>query len=146
LAYSRSDAKQEGALDNFGGATPINLAEATGAGSSPNPNVNLQIQIPGAGFSVLNEVAANSNRLRQWNLVDTFTVAMGHHQFKAGVYYRRIASPATGQGNPNIVPLYFSTQSVLNNQADKLVVANFLSATPIFNETAAFVQDEWRVT
>jgi len=141
LNYSRSEAKTTSALDNFGGATPINLAAAMGASAGAGPE--MIIEFPGVGISFLREVPG-SNRLRQWNLVDTFSIVTGHHQFKIGADYRRIVSPAK-PSSPGIVPIYLSPQEVLSNQALISSVGTFLSATPVFNESAAFVQDEWRV-
>ncbi len=146
VGYTRTDSTQEGTLDNFGGATPIDLAAAMGASSSRGPNLRMQIFVPGAGFSLLADNTAAGNRLRQWNLVDTFSIVEGHHQLKIGVDYRRIVSPATGQGSPFIVPVFSGANQVLNNTPLILAVQNNLSVTPIFNETAVFVQDEWRVT
>lgn len=141
--YSRGDAKNEAALDNFGGATPINLGAALGAGSSALAAPTMEIFFPGVGLSLLREFPG-SNRLRQWNLVDTFSIVSGHHQFRLGVDYRRIVSPAN-PGSPMITGIYTSPQSILSNTARVVGVRQLLSATPIFNETAAFVQDEWRV-
>lgn len=142
LGYARSDSTIEGTLDNFGGATPTNLAAAFGAGSSVGPALTMEIIVPGTGYALLRDVTASSNRLRNWNLVDTFSIVSGHHQFKVGVDYRRITSPGSS-ASPYITPLYFSAQQVLTNQPLLLSVVSSLSATPIFNETAAFFQDEW---
>jgi len=49
LGYTRSDAKQQGTADGFGGATPINLAAAMGASSSAGGQPIVDIIIPGAG-------------------------------------------------------------------------------------------------
>ncbi len=142
LGYARSDSTLEGTLDNFGGATPTNLAAAFGAGSSVDPGLTMEIVVPGTGYALLRDVTASSNRLRNWNLVDTFSIVSGRHQFKVGVDYRRITSPGSS-ASPSITPVYFSAQQVLTNQPLLLSVVSYLSATPIFNETAAFFQDEW---
>lgn len=143
LGYSISDATQKATLDNFGGATPVDLASAIGAGAFRNARVQMQILIPDAGFSVLRG-GDSRNGLRQWNLVNTFSILSGKHQLKFGADYRRLASPTT-PASPFVVPIYFSAQSVLTNNADLAVVGVTSSATPIFNEFAAFFQDEWRI-
>lgn len=141
LGYARSDAKVRGTLDNFGGAVPIDLALAMGA-SAASPSSTIVIIVPGVGLSGL-RVINSSNRARQWNLIDTFSVALGRHQLKLGFDYRRIASP-NNPTSPDITAVHVGAQSVITNSALGLVV-NSLSVTPIFNETSAFVQDQWRV-
>jgi len=143
LGYARSDAKVGGALDNFGGAAPIDLASAMGASAAASPSSEISIIIPGAGSSVL-QVPNSSNRLRQWNVVDTFSLALGRHQLRLGFDYRRIVSP-NNPASPQTIAVYVGAQSLINNSATVSAVINSLSVTPIFNETAAFAQDEWRV-
>jgi Carboxypeptidase regulatory-like domain/TonB-dependent Receptor Plug Domain len=145
LGYARSDSTIGGTLDNFGGATLTDLAAVFGASASVGPSLTMLIYVPGTGFSRLQDNTASANRLRQWNLVDTFSIVSGHHQFKIGTDYRRITSPAT-QASPTIEGVYFGAQQVLSNLADIVLVEKQLSATPIFNETAVFFQDEWRAT
>jgi len=143
LGYARSDASVKGTVDSFGGAVPIDLPSAMGAVAAASPSPLFLISIPGVGLSALREFNAG-NRLRQWNLTDTFTVALGRHQLKLGFDYRRIVSP-NSPPFPAIQAQYTSAQSVLNNKAPAVLVQNNLSATPIFNETAAFAQDQWHV-
>lgn len=145
LGYARTASTHTDGLDNFGGATPVNLASAMVAGSiSGIPSFTISVAIPGAGVSVLRDFAT-SNRLRQWNLIETFSVVSGHHQFKGGVDYRRIVSP-TNPASPQISSIYTSVQQVLSNRASSVSPSDTLKATPIFNATAVFFQDEWRVT
>jgi hypothetical protein len=145
LGYVRSDAKQAATLDGFGGATPTDLATAMGVGSYVNAFPAIDLFFPGIGISALRDSGGSSNRLRQWNLIDSFSIVSGHHQFKFGVDFRRIASPGN-PASPAVTGVYFGPESILTNQASDLFIQKYLSATPIFNETAAFVQDEWRVT
>jgi len=144
LGYSTSDATQQGHLDNFGGATPVNLASTVGAGTFSDARVQMQILVPGAGVSVLRD-GNSRNELRQWNIVDTFSILAGKHQLKFGVDYRRINSP-TDAASPFVVPLYLSAQSVLTNKAALVRVGVTSSASPIFNEVSAYCQDEWHIS
>jgi len=144
LGYTRSDAEFVGTLDSFAGATPIDLAAAMGAGSSAGSLLQMQIVVPGAGSATLSRTIAN-NRLRQWNFIDTFSIAFGRHHFKVGADYRRIVSP-NNPVSPQIVGAYFGAQQVLSNKPFALAVLNSVGATPIFNETAVFFQDEWHLT
>ena len=142
IGYARSESTQQGRPDSFGGATPTDLPVAFGAASSPGPSLALEIYAPGVGFSRLMDNARSANRLRQFNLIDTFDIMLGHHQLKAGVDYRRITAPGR-EGSPSIYGVFEGAQGVLSDQALVLAVANQLPATPIFNEAAAFFQDEW---
>lgn len=144
LGYATSDSAQIGRVDNFGGATPVDLASAVGASAFPGARVQIQILIPGTGIGVLRD-GDSRNGLRQWNLVDTVTIVSGKHQLKFGADYLRDKAP-TNPASPFVIPVYFSAQSVLTNAADFALVFPTLSATPIFNEFAAFVQDEWHVS
>ena len=145
LGYARADASQVGALDAFGGAAPVNLAVAMGTGSFANPSSIFDIYFPGVGLGVLSAATSASNRGRQWNLTETVSLILGRHQLKVGVDYRRILSP-TIPPSPRLSAVYFDAQSVLDNSALVLGVLKYLDATPIFNEPAAFLEDQWRVT
>ena len=84
------------------------------------------------------------NLSRQWNVIDSFNLSLGHHNLKFGVDDRHIKSPITPVA---IVPLaeFLSTETVLTGTPDVSEVVGNKSATPLFNDTALFVQDEWRV-
>ena len=144
LGYAKSEARIKSILDSFGGAVPIDLSSAIGAVGAASPSPTIVISIPGTGLSVLRE-NNSSNRLHQWNLIDAFSIATGRHQLKLGIDYRRITSP-NRPAVPQITAIYTGARAVLTNKTSVASVANSLSATPIFNETAAFAQDEWRVT
>jgi hypothetical protein len=99
---------------------------------------------PGVGGAVLTTISAN-NISHQWNIVDTATVSLGSHSIKFGIDYRRIASPLNPP-DPLVEGLYETTQSVLSNQATALILERELASEPVFDQSAVFAQDEWRVT
>jgi hypothetical protein len=143
LGYAMSEARVRSALDDFGDATPIDLTAAVGASAAGSPSPTLVISIPGVGLSVL-RVNNSGNRIRQWNLVDTMSFVLGGHQLKLGFDYRRSVSP-NRPSSPLIQAVYAGVLPVLAGQSSITLVQNNVGATPIFNETAAFVEDEWRV-
>jgi hypothetical protein len=143
ILYARANSTSRSTLDSFGGATPIDLAAAMGAGS-PNPILAFDILIPGLGLSSL-PAQIESNVGRQWNVVDTFGLSWGRHQLKFGIDYRKIKSPLI-PANPFVEPVFVGGNSVLDNNANVLVLQKTLPATPIFDEISIFAQDEWRVT
>jgi hypothetical protein len=144
LGYARSNAAQIGVLDNFGGATPVNLGAAMGAGGYSRVLPVVIMYVPGVGNPVM-LVDNSGSAQRQWNVVDTVSVLKGHHTIKFGVDYRHIASPLI---QPEVEPYaYFTTpQEALTGSPGVPYVFSFLSATPVFDQTALFAQDEWRLT
>jgi len=143
LGYSQGTSTVTGALDGFGGAVPIDLSSALGTGSTENPQPLFDLQFQDLGISQLT-FPNSSNALHQWDTNDVLTVQSGHHTLKFGFDYRRINSQLTPSSVEAAV-YYDSPPSVLTNQADLLFLIKSLSATPIFNDTAAFAQDEWQV-
>lgn len=143
LGYATSDARVKSVLDGFGGAVPVDLSAAMGASAAGSPSPTIVISIPGAGLSAL-RLNNSGNEVRQWNFVDTMGFVLGSHQLKVGLDYRRSASPST-PSSPLIQAVYIGAPAVLTGQSSITLVQNNVSATPIFNETAAFVQDEWRI-
>jgi hypothetical protein len=142
LGYARSDSSQVGHLDNFGGATPVNLAAVMGAGTYSTATSAIILYIPGIGSPIM-ETYYGKNSSRQWNLVDTLSKLAGHHSLKFGFDFRHIQSPI---GPPLVQPyaVFESTQSILSGEPELPYVFNFVPATPLFNQTALFAQDEWR--
>ena len=143
LGYSQSGSNSHAVLDSFGGATPVNLGTAFGNGASSSIST-FEMSFSGTGNSILT-TDLETNKGHQWNLVDTTEVALGKHQIKFGVDYRKITSPLN-PSTPLVEPIYITESEVINNSALEAILAQSLPATPVFNETAAFVQDEWRIT
>jgi hypothetical protein len=73
------------------------------------------------------------------------SVLGGHHTFKFGVDYRHLKTVLTP---PDVEPYtFFSTpQQLLSGKPGTPFVLRYLPATPLFNQTALFVEDEWRVS
>lgn len=143
LGYARSDAAQLGVLDNFGGATPIDLATAMGAEGQGRVNPVVVMYI-GAGNPVM-DVLNSSDAQRQWNVVDSFSVLKGHHTVKIGFDYRHLKSVLSP---PALEPYaYFSSaQQVLTGTPSFPYILRYVPATPEFNQMAIYAQDEWRIT
>ncbi|NYF91391.1 carboxypeptidase regulatory-like domain-containing protein [Tunturiibacter empetritectus] len=141
LGYSCSDSRTQTALDSFGGATSVDLGSALGNEASETAGSAFQLSFFGTGTSILQAIGS-VNQSRQWNIVDTAGLSLGKHQLKLGIDYRRIKSPLY-PSSPYVSGIYLDQSSVLNNSADIGILSKVLPATPIFNETAVFLQDEW---
>jgi hypothetical protein len=142
LGYALSESDSLVSLDNFQGAIPVNLSNAMGLGSYPTSSPFFEIYVAGVGISEIG-VGTSVSKSHQWNAIDTLSLARGHHFLKFGVDYRRIVSPLA-PSSPEATALFESQRSVLNNSADLLLLTKFRSAVPVFNEYAAFFQDEWK--
>lgn len=143
IGYSKSSSAQTVNLDSFGGATPLDLAGAMGISAYPTAAPEIYLSFTGIGTSVL-RTSNTRNQQMQWNVVDTASFARGHHLVRLGIDYRHIISPLTplaASANAN----FLSGASILNDSANSVVVQKFTAATPVFNETALFVQDEYQV-
>jgi len=144
LGYARSDAIYKTSIDSFGGATPVDLATTMGLPTNVGTNSVFYLYFTGIGAAQL-PVQSPRNRGRQWNLVDTVALSVRQHQLKFGIDYLRIISPLN-PASPYVYGSYQSANSVLSNSADSLFLLKYTSATPIFNDFAAFAQDEWHIS
>ncbi len=137
--YSSNHVAESQAINSFGGNTPVDLAQLSGLG----PSAQIAILLLGPNNAGMEETRL-SGLQRQWNLVDTVGLAVGHHQFKFGVDYRRL-TPTAINFNPSVDYLYFGMSSVQSNSA-LAIAQSYAPAFPLYINFSAFAQDEWRVT
>ncbi len=144
FGVSRTAAKQTMDLESFGGATPISFQASLGVpGSYSSYSYEPYLYVSGVGSTYIQQYKA-SNELQQWNLTDTYVVAVGHHQIRAGIDQRRLNSPL----NPpqiTVTPDFYSRSAMVSNTATDIYTVKSLTAKPVFNEFSAFIQDNWRV-
>jgi Carboxypeptidase regulatory-like domain/TonB-dependent Receptor Plug Domain len=143
LGYARSDSSDIGVTDNFGGATPTNLTSDLGGNSSVTAIPEIIIYYSAIGESFMAPLYG-LNVGRQWNLVDTLNLSRGHHNVKIGIDYRHIKSPLSPPSHLFLTE-FLETQTVLSGTPNLSEIESEKSATPLFNETALYVQDEWRL-
>lgn len=144
LGYTRSDAIQQRLLDTFGGALPVDFSTALSVGSSNNDTNLWELFVSGVGYTYLQTLDTHNNS-DQWNVTDNLSISSGHHQLKFGIDFRRIKSP-TAPSPASVEVVYLAASQVLNNKAYYADLLKQQSATPIFNEFAAFAEDEWRIS
>lgn len=143
LGYTRGNSINHATLDSFGGAIPVSLGSAMNVLAATDGNPEVALSISGVGSS--NITTQNTENIgRQWNLTDSVVLTHNNHQIKIGVDYRRITStidnPATVSG-----AFYSSAQQVLNNASYEAYIERFLNSASIYNQIAAFAQDEWKL-
>jgi hypothetical protein len=131
--------------DNFGGAVPIsNLASAMGLGTAyPNALPAFWVFVSGVGYTNVGTENANTG-IHQWNLVDTLSKSLGHHQLKFGVDYLRVESPLNPI-YPQASAYYWNWAEMESGLAQRVVMNAYKSSKPVFNEYGFFAQDEWRL-
>ena len=143
LEYADTDSSSVGRLDSFGGAIPGDVAALMGAPGAPDAGPTFELLFPRIGSGALT-VSNARNEGRQWNVVDTVSRSAGHHLLQFGMDYLRVKSPTVAP-SPVVSALFSSSQSVLANTADREFLIKESTASPMFNEFSAFVQDEWRI-
>jgi hypothetical protein len=143
IGYARSDSSESGESDNFGGATPVDLAAAVGANVYQQVVPIIDISVSGIATTLF-AVYDSHNLGRQWNVVDSISFLQGHHSFKVGADFRHIKSVVAP---PQIEPysIFLTPQSVLSGTPSIPYVFSFLPATPVFHQLALYAQDEWQV-
>ena len=144
LGYSRSDSAEASVQDDFGGAQPVSLQDAIGLGGYNNSYSDIYFILAGLGTSDLSVVSGES-QTRQWNIVDSVGVELGKHHVKAGMDYLHIKSPLK-PFSPEVFADYIGDSGVLANSAEAVVIDKRIDATPLFNDFAAFIQDQWSIS
>jgi Carboxypeptidase regulatory-like domain len=137
LNYSSNTAISSQVIQALGGSTPVDLQQLTGLGARSNVGA-VFYNLGGIQISQLQASGAQ----KQWNLVDTLSLSLGHHQFKFGVDYRRLAPVALPE-NPEVGYYYFNESAVQTNSANTVAVAE-APAYPLYTNFSAFAQDDWR--
>ena len=87
-SFARAGAAMEGFIDELGGAAPPDLAALLPAGVGLERG-RIVVLTPGL-LPALTVGNITSVRQRQWNVVDTVTLARGTHELKAGVDFRQL--------------------------------------------------------
>jgi hypothetical protein len=141
LNYSSNETTFRSFFDSFGGSTPIDLLSTTGL----NPGASVEIGLC-YDFCIQPSQGQSSGAQRQWNLVDIFRYSIGHHQFKFGADYRRLA-PFGIQASPFVDYFYFDSSWVTNNPSTASSIGQVNGpAYPLYQNFSAFAQDEWKVS
>lgn len=136
-------------MDNFGGATPLNITDLAGLTAQDwalfayRPSVS-----SGFWFNPQN------NRQKQYNVVDTVTWVLGRHSLKAGVDWRMVRTDST-------LPLFYESpfyitgsaytgtalQQLQNNSPGLFTLYRSKGAmNPVYKNLSLFVQDEWHAS
>lgn len=140
MNYSSNQVTSETAIDNFGGATPLDLTQLAGLPSSAAPSIVLLY----GGYQLALGQSRQSAIQRQWNLVDTLSLSWNRHRLKFGADYRRLTPVAT-PFDPLSEYLYESEANLEANSAFAFS-ESIATAYPLYRNFSVFAQDDWRVT
>jgi len=133
-------------IANYGSSNESpNLTAALGIPATiPLAAGDVLIHSAGAGDSEINTDEAFGS-IHQWDLRDTFAIQSGHHFLQFGIDQRHLVStihpPAL-----SVEADFFNPQSLIANSASDIAITKNLPASPVFNQFAAYVQDEWQAS
>jgi hypothetical protein len=139
LNYTSNETTLSYAIDNFGGAQPVNLAQR-------GYQVILDLVL-GTSFTHVPGInqSNSDNSQRQWNFVDALSFSRGHHQLKFGIDYRRL-TPVLSAYHSTEVYYYLSPSSIQTNSVSEGLAQSAVPAYPLYTNFSAFGQDEWRLS
>jgi len=140
LNYSSNFSELIDAMDTFGGAQPVNLAQLQQITSS-GYEVDASLSFGAFASQVVQKHVTGLQR--QWNLTDSVIFSVGRHQLKVGADYRRIA-PIQNAGL-RVGYTYRNRTQVSTNSPGSAIAFNFSDVSPLYTNFSAFVQDDWKV-
>jgi hypothetical protein len=138
--YSSNATTDRSVIDAFGGSTPVNLVQLSGLGTGAT--VEFYPCYDGC-FSL--SQGQQSGLQRQWNVVDSVSLALGRHHVKFGVDYRRLA-PVAVPYNPLVVYFFFAESEIQTNNLSDIYLEADTRAYPLYENFSAFAQDEWKAS
>ncbi|MGC1222855.1 MAG: TonB-dependent receptor [Candidatus Sulfotelmatobacter sp.] len=145
LNYSSNSNVTSQAIQSFGGAQAVSLAQLQGITAVTNPAYGVEFGLSFGPPPMFLTQIDQSGEQRQWNVVDTLSLSLGAHQFKFGIDYRRL-SPIQRAFSPYAIYFYLSEASVQANSVDEGVGESNAVAYPVYVNFSAFAQDDWRLT
>lgn len=128
-------------LDNFGGATPLNVSTAPGLSNGDWMTFFLFY-----GLYPYYLLEPQSNTQYQWNVTESLTHVIGRHNLKYGIDYRLLRTTET---LPPLweVAFYYDEAAVLaNTPAGLYVYRQSVNMDAISPQFGAYVQDDWKVS
>ncbi|HEX8501678.1 MAG TPA: VIT domain-containing protein [Pyrinomonadaceae bacterium] len=140
--YSRVSARGSRLLDAFGGAVVPDADTASGA-LLTEPGGSFVFDLGGRGASLARAAEAATIQ-RQLNLVGSLNRVSGEHTYKLGGDYRRL-SPVVGLRASERDFYFAGVAGALTSTAAR--AGEFTHAgpsRPVFEDLAAYAQDEWR--
>lgn len=147
--YAASRSSLTTSLDNYFYSSSFHFGNSLNPlmglpASTASSSADFFVHVAGAGSSEIQTDQATST-LHQWNFRDTASAQLGEHLIRFGIDVRHVVSmirPPSLRVEAN----FFTTDSLRQNAASVVSISKNLPATPVFEQFAAFIQDEWRLT
>ena len=142
--WSQNTATAIVALTNFDGAVVPPASALFPASSDYSPNQGQALVEFPVGSMEVRDGTNYSDIQRQLNFVDTFSWAVGVHQLKFGLDYRRL-NPTSLEGTGyGFFPSRFS--ELVAGTSDFVLLKAYRDFSVITNNYSLFAQDTWKVT
>jgi hypothetical protein len=142
--YSQGGSDSSNTLDTFGGAVPPS-ASLLSPSTYSKTNPSFAFTIVGAGN--FQKGAGGGNSQKQFNLIDSATLAHGSHQMKFGGDYRQLRPSSDGVFYNQAVDFFGLTGP--NGVQSGVVPFGLISTTDhvemISNNLSLYAQDTWRL-
>ena len=141
--WSRTRASILSALDDFGGAVPLDESLFVPPFATREDSLFVLLTFVPSLF--LLEGRSANNLQRQINIVDNLSITKGSHQLKVGIDYRRLF-PKFNQARHALVYGFFNVNDIAAGNAFLLQqLGGDNPIFPLFTNFSAFAQDTWRI-
>jgi hypothetical protein len=142
LNYTANYASAREYTDSFGGATALDLLQAGGLPETDSAWLALN---SGPYYLQIVTQGPVPSYARQWNAVDSVSLAAGHHRIKLGLDYRRLTSHAAEW--PDLSGWYFANGlSDFQANTPQTFTDTFADITPLYQNFSLYAEDEWHVS
>jgi hypothetical protein len=145
LNYTSSTGSISSSLDNFGGASPVDLRQLQGIDVATHPTATVGFALYFPGYEAALESQQGKQPQHAWDINDSMTFAYGRQTLKVGADFRRIVSQLVPE-SPYIYSTFNSGAGLLANQSE-YGLSEISSATgPEYHNLAIYIQDEIRAS
>jgi hypothetical protein len=135
--------------DTFGGAIPIARSVLVPSqydfGSVSGGATFAVTGLSCACVPLVNLADNNVTSQRQFNIVDNVSYALGSHQLKFGVDFRRL-TPLFTVNTYQTIFQYTTLQQLLNNRTGTSSINASIPTKPVFTNFSVFMQDTWKAS
>jgi hypothetical protein len=142
--YAENVGTGGGIDDAFDGSEPVDPALLFPSGVTPDTGL-VAVFLTSANTTVYSRGTNGPNTQRQINAVVTASRAIGTHEIKAGIDYRRLMPTFGNRGYQQSV-FFPNVDAVVAGQTTRVSLSTFRRLYPRFQNFSAFAQDTWRLT
>lgn len=140
--YSRQQRVGDFVLTTIGGAVPVDPLLIT---SGYDDYGNASFSTDSGCCATINAGKIRDNLQRQFNVVDNLSLAVGAHQLKFGVDFRRLSPIYHGIFDQEALS-FDRESSIITGTVDFLDLITFQPARPQFDNYSAYAQDTWKAS